>query len=260
MDVLTQHLWSIPPVTRTLFAGMFIESLLVHGGFLSFYRVLFHSPFIFRWPPQLWRLVTPYLLTGGGLGFLFDLYLLYNYGTGLELDSPRFINPGDFAVYVAFVWVAIMLPAGFLLKAYVFTRALLSAFVYAYAQDNRGRRVTFFIMQIPVELLPWVMLFVTFLSAGWEAVLLECCGIFAAHLYDFLTRLYPTFGGGTNLIRTPDFVRRCFHPRQPVAAHGGYRFFPPANRPAPQPQQRTGIFSSGSSWSQRGPGRRLGGD
>ncbi|KAL8909603.1 MAG: hypothetical protein Q9207_000101 [Kuettlingeria erythrocarpa] len=35
-------------------------------------------------------------------------------------------------------------------------------------------------------------------------------GIIAAHLYDFLTRLYPTFGGGRNYLKTPAFLRRWF--------------------------------------------------
>lgn len=136
------------------------------------------------------------------------------------------------------------------------------AFVYTYSLDNRGKKVKFFFVQIPVEFLPWAMLLMTFFMAGWNSVLVECCGIFAAHLYDFLTRIYPTFGGGRNYIRTPDWVRRRFNSGQQSAqaAHGGYRFFPPANREAPQQQQRsTGIFSSGSLWGQRGPGRRLGG-
>ena len=139
------------------------------------------------------------------------------------------------------------------------------AFIYTYSLDNRGRKVNFFFVQIPVEFLPWATLLVTLLLSGWHATLLQLTGIFAAHLYDFLTRLYPTFGGGTNLIRTPDWVRRRFASRQPAAAHGGYRFYPPASREGSgsgqqQQAQSTGFFGGDGAWRQRGPGRRLGGD
>lgn len=64
---------------RTLTALTFGQSLLVHGGLLSGYRVLFLPSLIFKLLPEAWRLVTPFLLTGSGLSFLFDLY----FSTGL---------------------------------------------------------------------------------------------------------------------------------------------------------------------------------
>lgn len=132
------------------------------------------------------------------------------------------------------------------------------AFVYTYAQDNRGKRATFFIVQIPMEYLPWVMLLVALVSSGWDGVMLQFCGIFASHFHDFLTRIYPTFGGGSNYLRTPGFAKRWFHGRQPNEASGGFRVFPPSERQAPS-SQSSGLFS-GSPWSHRGAGRRLGSD
>jgi hypothetical protein len=107
---------------------MFIESALCHGGLVDIRRVLFYVPWIFKLPiPEVWRFVTPFLLTGGGFSFVFDLYfsgltqtvyflkncsnilcLVWTYGTGLELNSPRFSQPGDFFTYVAFVALVIL--------------------------------------------------------------------------------------------------------------------------------------------------------
>jgi Der1-like family len=66
--------WSAPPVTRTLVAATVAESILCHGGLLSFNYVIFYKPYLFKLLPDVWRLFTPFLLTGGGLGFIFDLY------------------------------------------------------------------------------------------------------------------------------------------------------------------------------------------
>jgi Derlin-2/3 len=155
--------------------------------------------------------------------------------------------------------------AGLLLNANIFTHALLLALAYTYATDNRGKRVTFVIIQIPVEYLPWAMLTITLVLSGWPAALQEGMGIIAAHLYDFLTRLYPTFQGGRNWVQTPAFVSRAFGAERSAftqKAHGT-TFRPAAARPAAQASSSS---SSGwtsalsGSWGGRGAGRRLGGD
>jgi len=88
---------------------MAAESLLVHGGVVNGYRVLFHLPWLVKFPvPQLWRLITPFLLTGNGFSALWDLYMFWTYATGLELNSPRFTQPGDFCTYVIFVATTIL--------------------------------------------------------------------------------------------------------------------------------------------------------
>ena len=152
-------------------------------------------------------------------------------------------------------------PLVFVIAHSLIQTALILALIYTYAQDNRGRRVTYFILQIPVEYLPWVTLLVTFVMGGGSAAMVQGSGILAAHLYDFLTRIYPTFGGGRNYIQTPSFVRRWFAARQPraTATPGGYRMYRPPTRETSATS--TGAwFSSGSSWGNRGAGRRLGGD
>lgn len=155
--------------------------------------------------------------------------------------------------------------AGLLLEGHIFTHALILALAYTYATDNRGKRVTFIIIQIPVEYLPWAMLTFTLVMSGWPAALQEGMGIIAAHLYDFLTRLYPTFQGGKNWIQTPTFVGRAFGADRSAFSHKAYgtSFRPAAARPAGQ--QGNGASSGwtsalGGTWGGRGAGRRLGGD
>ncbi|KAL1969066.1 hypothetical protein VTN77DRAFT_900 [Rasamsonia byssochlamydoides] len=254
MDVF----WSAPPVSRTLTALTFVQSALVYGGLLNGYHIIFRLDEILKLPPEIWRLVTPFLLTGPQLDFLWDLYFMYTYGSALETGSSRFSAPDDFFVYVLFVGTVIVLTAGCLLGRLIFTSALILAFVYTWAQDNRGRKVMFFVIQIPAEFLPFAMLTVTFVMSGWGGVKSQGTGILAAHLYDFLTRIYPTFGGGRNYITTPAFVRRLFDGQRDTARAYGTAYRPGQST---QGSSSSGWSSSfGTSWSSRGAGRRLGGD
>lgn len=135
------------------------------------------------------------------------------------------------------------------------------AFIYTFAQDNRGKKAHFIIVQIPVEYLPWAMLTLTFVMGGPMAALQQGTGVIAAHLYDFLTRLYPQFQGGRNWVQTPTAVKRYFGADRSSFAHKAYgsSFRPGQNIPQQQNSSWTSGFSS-SSWNGRGQGRRLGGD
>jgi len=59
---------------RTLAASAFFLSVGVYTGMLPFYYVVWHAPFIWQFPPQLWRLVTSFLITGEKLSIIFDTY------------------------------------------------------------------------------------------------------------------------------------------------------------------------------------------
>lgn len=128
------------------------------------------------------------------------------------------------------------------------------AITYTFAQDNSARMVTFFVVTIQAKYLPYLLLLVTFVMDGPGPAMHQGTGLLAAHLYDHLTRIWPTFGGGRNPIFTPRFVKEYF-------GGGGVR-------PAPQARNYGVAFgapgearSTGTSWGAgRGTGRRLGGD
>jgi hypothetical protein len=148
-----------------------------------------------------------------------------------------------------------------ILKAGILMGALMLAFIYTFAQDNRGKKAHFIILQIPVEFLPWAMLGLTFVMGGPTAAMQQGTGIIAAHLYEFLTRLYPQFQGGRNYIQTPAIVKRWFGADRSSFTHKAYGtgFRQGQNLPQQPSSGWTSGFSS-SSWSGRGQGRRLGGD
>lgn len=61
-------------VYRTLAAGALTLSILVYTHILSGYYVVFLLQSMLQFPPQLWRLLTSFLITGPDLGILFDTY------------------------------------------------------------------------------------------------------------------------------------------------------------------------------------------
>jgi Derlin-2/3 len=144
--------------------------------------------------------------------------------------------------------------AGYMLDSFTFLSALTLAYAYTYAQDNPTRQVSFFIITFDSKYLPYAMLFMTLIMDGPGAALPQATGFLAAHLFDFLTRIWPTFGGGVNYIKTPQMVKGWFGAKPGVAQARSYGSV-----------QRGGgggaaAASSGrtSGFDARGPGRRLG--
>ena len=150
------------------------------------------------------------------------------------------------------------------MDAYTFLPALTLAYAYTFAQDNPTRQVSFFILTFDAKYLPFALLFMTFIIDGPESALAQVTGIFAAHLYDFLTRIWPTFGGGKNYIFTPQIVKRWFGANAGNIQNRGYGFAVQGRgREAGRtPDAPTSGRSTGTSstWGNTGPGRRLGGE
>lgn len=154
--------------------------------------------------------------------------------------------------------------AGCFLNTYTFLPSLSLAYAYTFGQDNPTRSVQFFIINFDAKYLPFAMLFLTFVTDGPEAAASQLTGIIAAHLYDFLTRIWPTFGGGTNYIRTPQMVKRWFSATPGSVQNRGYGHVVEgrgrtAGAPGSGAQPSTGRTTGANPWSGMGPGRRLGG-
>ncbi|TKX25488.1 hypothetical protein C1H76_2138 [Elsinoe australis] len=262
--------WAQPPVTRTITAAAVVLSVSVWVlRLIAPYYVIFIPQLVFTYRriPQVWRLVTPFLLTGQGLGMIFDPYFLFTYGKKLEVDAPRFSPPGEFFTAIFFVCAVILFLAGYLLSSFVLLSPLTLALAYLYSVDTPEARISFFIVTVRAKYLPYCMLLMTLLMAGPGPAITDCTGLVAAHLYDFLTRLWPQYGGGRNVIVPPQFVKRWF---MKPGGRASYRSYGTAFEPrsASQPAQGSaggGLaswasgFSSGA-WGGRGPGRRLGGE
>src|SRR3989442_921108 len=80
---------------------------------------------------------------------------------------------------------------------------------YTVTQDQRGMKASFIFFTIPAQLVPYCMILINLLfPGGVQEMMVQITGLLAAHLHDFLTRIYPEFGGGPNLLPTPTFLSR----------------------------------------------------
>ena len=115
------------------------------------------------------------------------------------------------------------------------------------------------------------MLAMTFVMDSPKSALLQATGLVAAHMYDFLTKIWPEYGGGRKLIDTPLFVRKWFEKPNGTASQRSFGTAYSGSSTGPQnagQQRQTSSgggwasgFSGGSgAWSSRGSGRRLGGE
>ncbi|KAH4897405.1 derlin [Parastagonospora nodorum] len=259
MDVF----WTLPPVSRTITALAVSVSALGYGGIISLSNYVFFKPFVFttKIVPQLWRPLTAFLITKPKFGILMDPYFCYQYGSGLERESARFTQPGDFAVYTAFCASFIIATAGGFLNSYTFLPALTESYAYTFAQDNPTRQVNFFIINFDAKFLPFALLFMTFIVDGPDSAAAQLTGLLAAHLYDFLTRIWPTFGGGKNYIVTPNFVKRLFNAGVGVQNRGfGHVVQGQARASGAATGGPSAAAGVSNRWGSVGPGRRLGGD
>jgi Derlin-2/3 len=211
MESFKDAYWQTPRVTRSFCTVVFVFSLAVHLGFLPGEPFGWHPPSVFGGlPPQLWRLVSPFFLTGPQLGILFDTFWLYRYLGQLEVGSAKFARTSDLVWYLVFVGGVIEILATKLIGALVpylpinwLLNPLLVAVTYSVTQDQRGEKASFYFFTIPAQLVPYAMMGINLLFPnGVYALLLQLTGLLAAHLHDFLSRLWPRFGGGVNVIVT----------------------------------------------------------
>lgn len=176
--------------------------------------------------------------------------LLPNIPSAFHLSQPHILRVHNVVRYANPIP---KLTSGFYLGDALLLEPLILAFAYTFAQENPNANVSMYFITFPAKYLPFALLFLTLVLASPTAAMHQATGLIAAHLYDFLTRIWPTFGGGTNYITTPNIVKNWF-------------IEPGPSRPQPrgygtvyEPGQRA--TADNSSWShQRGPGRRLGGE
>ena len=95
--------WLTVLLRRTAATTAFVISLGIHTGLIPSSWFGYYWQAIWTLPPQLWRLVTTYLVTMPGLGILFDTYMLFTYLSALETNHPRIPRREDLLWYLTFV-------------------------------------------------------------------------------------------------------------------------------------------------------------
>lgn len=67
---------TLTPMNRTLTAATLALSVLVHTDMIGLVSVAYIPHFIYRFTklPEIWRFITPFLITGPKFGILMDPY------------------------------------------------------------------------------------------------------------------------------------------------------------------------------------------
>ncbi|KAG0650832.1 cDerlin-2 [Hyphodiscus hymeniophilus] len=168
-----------------------------------------------------------------------QVLLIYVYGAKLEIASPRFSQRADFVTYICFVCGIIL----------VFAGALALAFITSAIRDSWDQPITFIIVKMPAQYLPWAILLLTLIIGGPQSAMIQATGLAAAYVYDFCTGLYPGLGVKRNLVTTPGWMKKVFGTQSMVER--------------PYGTVSTGVTGKAAwgldmSWKRFGPGRTLG--
>jgi Derlin-2/3 len=135
--------------------------------------------------------------------------------------------------------------------------ALILAMCYTVTQDQRGMKTQVYFVTIPAQLLPYCMILLSlFMGHDLDYIILQFEGLLAAHLYDFLTRIWPEFGGGTNYIPTPGFLSRVMNTPRVLQRSYGTAIRSTASSSGRDTGAEAGPLPD--SWRTRGSGQRLG--
>lgn len=138
----------------------------------------------------------------------------------------------------------------FIVGGVLFLQALNVAFAYYWtAKEPAATNVNFFVVSFSARYLPYVMLVIQAITNGSSAFYVGISGLIAAHLYVFLTHVYPRYGRGANFLATPSWIHGFFEGPQRAQGPSGVSSTSSAT---------TGRDSFGGNWRQRGTGQRLG--
>ncbi|KAF9099439.1 Derlin 1 [Mortierella sp. AM989] len=242
---------SVPIVTRSLLTATILISVGVAVKFVPFYLIyLDWSQIIYKF--QIHRLLTPFFITGLSFNMLFDLYFLFTYGS--QLESSTFAGrSADFAWFILFTSFVSSIAASYF-GILVLFQAMLISVIYLWSRENPDRMVSFmFGITFKAFYLPWVLVAYTFVLSGalipWSMLI----GIASAHLFHFLSKVYPA-NGGPRLIPTPSLLYRLL-PAQEVAGAGFTSSGATANVYRASAPTSGGSTGGGHRW---GHGHRLG--
>ncbi|KAK4190681.1 Der1-like family-domain-containing protein [Podospora australis] len=259
MSEIMDAYWAMPPLSRALATAILVTSLSTHiFGILPYGWLYFHWTTIWQVPPQIWRLVTAFLVSTPKLGIVMDPYFVYQYLGQLERGNPKFARKEDVLWYLMTVCSMILAASSYFQEFEPFyISGLTMALCYTATQDQRGMKAGFFFFTVPAQLVPYCMLLFTMLQNP-KGLPVMIIALLCAHLHDFLYRLWPEFGGGRNLLATPSFMSRLVQtPRIQQRDYGTAV----RNNAAGSTGRTTGADTGSvlpDSWRTRGSGHRLG--
>eukprot|EP01129_Flabellula_baltica_P011310 TRINITY_DN4925_c0_g1_i1.p1 TRINITY_DN4925_c0_g1~~TRINITY_DN4925_c0_g1_i1.p1 ORF type:complete len:234 (-),score=34.96 TRINITY_DN4925_c0_g1_i1:23-724(-) len=205
----------IPPVTRFIFTGSMIITLVANFGLISPMTLILDFSAIFQ-RFEVWRLVTPFLFHGKlGFPFLVNMMFLYRYGALLETEIFR----SDTADYLFFVLFGscILFVVSLFLNMYILGMSLILMIIYYWSKKQPNIPMTFmFGLRFESAYFPWVLIGFRLLMGGLPIA--ELIGVAVGHIYHFFKDIYPE-NPQDRYLKTPQFLKNLIG-QQPTARPG----------------------------------------
>lgn len=207
---------------------------------------------------QVWRLITPFFILGRlDFNAVIQMVWIYTYGTSLESNTYSH-NPAEYLFAYLFcgaflLFTSFITPYTFL-KGYVslpiMAPSMVFVLIHLYSRNNPDQGVSIWgLMKIRSFYLPFAFSAIKMIMGG--DIVPDLCGIMAAHVFYWLTDLYPR-ATGRQVMRTPALLQR-------LLANQGIGFYrPPAPRPnAATPAAPAAAAAASGFRAFQGSGRRL---
>jgi len=177
---------SLPKITRGYLTGAFLSTVAVQLGIIS-PQLLYFTPALAFGQLELWRLLTNLLFFGGfGMPFVFNMFFLVRYSTGLE-QAPQFQGKSaDYLWCLAFSAVVLTLASMALGGMPFLAPALLSSIVYLWSRVNPTQPLSIFgLFTVQAFYFPWCLVGITVLMGGSPVP--NLMGILSGHVFHFVT-------------------------------------------------------------------------
>lgn len=194
----------IPPVTRFMLGATAAITLPCILAITSPWR------FALSWPHviarfHVHRILTSFFFGGGGLKFLFDVFLLFRNSSDLELN--HFGRRTADYTWALLVMGAVILATNYPLGSVFMFGPLLNALVYVWARANPHTSVSFFgMINCPSRWLPYVYIGLDLLQGGPGDAIVSGTGLLAGHFYWMLDQVLPARSGGRGGARRGSYV------------------------------------------------------
>lgn len=154
---------------------------------------------------QVWRyILSVFSANSGKFQGLLELINFCTSIQGMELNFWK--KRSSSAYYLLFMGIVFNI-IGPHLGFYTFLPALNMSLAWTLAQESPFSQTTIIVLTIEQRYAPWVQLLVRLVLGGPANTLEPLMGIFAAHLFMFLTEHLPKAGGATWFARPPRVLR-----------------------------------------------------
>ncbi|OCH88379.1 DER1-domain-containing protein [Obba rivulosa] len=234
----------IPPVTRFLCGASLAVTLPALAQLVPPYSLIFVKELVTQ-RLEIWRPFTSFFLGSSGLGYLFEIVMLYR--NSLELETAHFARRSADYAWQLFLASLGILGLNIPLRSFTHTRALLLALTYVSSRlAPPGAQTSLFgLLTFPLAYLPFVLIALDFVMGGPRAAAQAVSGAVVGHLW-----WWGVWESGAlrEAARAPAWVRRIVGDGPGPLGGTGVHVVPPRAREEVR-------ATTGHRW---GSGRRLG--